>query len=57
MREGELLLRARDRDLVALDGRADLLLGEDGGHDLLRHTVQLLQEVRRRQRLRLRRLK
>ena len=54
VREGELLIRARDRDLVALDGRAGLLLGQDGGDDLLGDAVQLLQEVCRGQRLRLR---
>ena len=53
VREGELLTRARDRDLVALDRRAGLLLGQDGGDDLLGDAVQLLQEVGRRQRLRL----
>ena len=54
VREGELLICARDRDLVALDGRTGLLLGQDGGDDLFGDAVQLLQEVCRGQRLRLR---
>ena len=57
VREGKLLVRARDGDLVALDGRSGLLLGQDGGDDLLGDAVQLLQEVGRRQGLRLRGLK
>ena len=55
--EGKLLICARDGDLVALDGRSGLLLGQDGGDDLLGDAVQLLQEVGRRQGLRLRGLK
>ena len=57
MCEGKLLVCARDGDLVALDGRSGLLLGQDGGDDLLGDAVQLLQEVGRRQGLRLRGLK
>ena len=55
--EGKLLIRARDGDIVSLDGRSGLLLGQDGGDDLLGDAVQLLQEVGRRQGLRLRGLK
>ena len=43
--EGKLLFRARDGDLVSLDGRSGLLLGQDGGDDLLGDAVQLLQKV------------